>query len=71
MNWPVGLRGRLLAVGLLLLAICAVIAAVAIPAYVLYHRYDDTLTAAQERIDRYHRVSSQRPDYQRDRKSVV
>ena len=65
MNWPLGVRGRLLAVALLLFAICAVIAAIAVPAYVLYHRYDDTLTAAQERIDRYRRVSSQRPDYQR------
>ena len=65
MNWPTGLRGRLFAVGLLLAAICAVLAAVAIPSYVLYHRYDDTMTAAQERIDRYRRVSSQRPDYQR------
>ena len=65
MNWPIGLRGRLLAVGLLLLATCAVIAAVAIPSYVLYYRYDDALAAAQERIDRYRRVSSQRPDYQR------
>lgn len=65
MNWPVGLRGRLLAVALLLFAVCAVIAAVAVPAYVLYHRYDDTQSAAQERIDRYRRVSTQRPDYQR------
>ena len=65
MNWPVGLRGRLLAVALLLLVACAVIAAVAIPSYVLYHRYDDAATEAQERIDRYRRVSSQRPDYQR------
>lgn len=65
MNWPIGARGRLLAVGLLLLAVCAAIAAVAVPAYVLYHRYDDTLSAAQERIDRYRRVSTQRPDYQR------
>ena len=65
MNWPVGLRGRLLAVALLLFAVCAVIAAVAVPAYVLYHRYDDAQSAAQERIDRYRRVSTQRPDYQR------
>ena len=65
MNWPVGLRGRLLAVALLLFAACAVIAAVAVPAYVLYQRYDDAQSAAQERIDRYRRVSTQRPDYQR------
>ena len=65
MNLPVGLRGRLLAVLLLLLVIGAAIAAVAVPAYVLYHRYDDAQTAAQDRIDRYHRVSSQRAEHQR------
>lgn len=65
MSWPVGLRGRLLAVALLLLVISAAIAAVAVPAYVLYHRYDEAETVAQERIDRYRRVSSQRADYQR------
>ena len=65
MNWSVGLRGRLLAVALLLLVIAASIAAVAVPAYVLYHRYDEAQSAAQERIDRYRRVSSQRVDHQR------
>ena len=65
MNLPVGLRGRLLAVLLLLLVIGASIAAVAVPAYVLYHRYDEAQTAAQDRIDRYHRVSSQRAEHQR------
>ena len=65
MTWPTGLRGRLLAIALLLLAVCAVIAAVAVPAYVLYHRYDEARTAAQERVDRYRRVASLRPDYQR------
>ena len=65
MTWPVGLRGRLLAVALLLFVICTVIAAVAVPAYVLYHRYNDAQSAAQDRIDRYRRVSTQRPDYQR------
>jgi len=64
-NWPAGLRGRLLAVVLLLLVIGAAIAAVAVPAYVLYDRYDQALSAAQERIDRYHRVSSQRGDHRR------
>ncbi len=65
MNLPVGVRGRLLAVLLLLLVVGAAIAAVAVPAYVLYHRYDDAQTAAQDRIDRYHRVSSQRAEHQR------
>ena len=65
MNWPTGLRGRLLAVSLLLLVVSVAVAAVAVPAYVLYHRYDDAQTAAQERIDRYRWVSSLRPDHQR------
>ena len=65
MNLPVGLRGRLLAVLLLLLVIGAAIAAVAVPAYVLYHRYDEAQSAAQDRIARYHRVSSQRTELQR------
>ena len=65
MNLPVGLRGRLLAVALLLLVVGAAIAAVAVPAYVLYHRYEEGQSAALERIDRYRRVSSQRADHQR------
>ncbi len=65
MNWTAGIRGRLLAVTLLLLVISATVAAVAVPAYVLYQRYDEAQTATQERIDRYRRVSSQRADYQR------
>ena len=65
MNLPTGVSGRLLAVGLLLLVFCAAVAAITVPAYVLYHRYDDARTGAEERIDRYRRVSSQRADHQR------
>lgn len=65
MNLPGGVRGRLLAAGLLLLVIGATVAAVAVPAYVLYHRYDEAQIVTLERIDRYRRVSSQRADHQR------
>ncbi len=65
MTLPTGVRGRALAALLLLLAALLVVAAVAVPAYVLYTRYDNARTAAEERIDRYRRVASMRGDYQR------
>ena len=65
MNLPVGLRGRLLAVALVLVSVCALIASVAAPAYLLYNRYDEAQAAAYGRIERYRRVSSQRADHQR------
>ncbi len=65
MNLPNGIRGRALAVVLVLLVISAVVAAVAIPAYVLYNRYDEARTAAEGRIDRYHRISSVKAEHQR------
>lgn len=65
MTLPTGVRGRALAVFLLLVAVLLVVAAVAGPAYVLYSRYDAARTAAEERIDRYRRVASSRADHQR------
>lgn len=65
MTLPTGVRGRALAALLLLIAALLVVAAVAVPAYVLYTRYDNARTAAEERIDRYRRVASMRGDYQR------
>lgn len=65
MNLANGIRGRALAVLLLLLVVSAVIAAVAVPAYALYNRYGDARSAAEERIDRYHRISSVKVEHQR------
>ena len=65
MNLPVGLRGRALAVFLVLLLMCAVVAAIAVPAYVLYNRYETSRIATEERIDRYRRISSVKVEYQR------
>jgi general secretion pathway protein M len=65
MNLPIGIRGRLLAVLMLLLAVALAVAALAVPAYVLYTRYSTERTAVEERIDRYNRLSSQRVEHQR------
>ena len=65
MTLPVGFRGRALAVLLLLIVAGVVVAAVAVPAYVLYHRYDEALTAAEGRIERYQRIGASKVEHQR------
>lgn len=65
MNLPIGPKGRLLAVGLVLLTVCAVVASIAVPAYILYTRYDNAINTATERVDRYQRVASQRAELQK------
>jgi len=65
MTLPTGVRGRVLAALLLLLAVLLAVALVAAPAYVLYTRYDTARAAAEERIDRYRKVASSRSDHQR------
>ena len=65
MNLPNGIRGRALAVALVLLAVSAVVAAIAVPAYVLYNRYEEARTAAEGRIERYQRIASSKAEHQR------
>jgi general secretion pathway protein M len=65
MNLPIGSRGRALAVALVLLLICAFVAALAVPAYVMYDRYETTRVTTEERIDRYRRISSVKVEHQR------
>ena len=65
MTLPVGFRGRALAVLLLLIVASVVVAAVAVPAYLLYHRYGEVLTAAEGRIERYLRIASTKGEHQR------
>ena len=65
MNLPNGIRGRALAVGLLLATVSAVVAAAAVPAYVLYNRYNEARSAAEGRIERYQRIASGKGEHQR------
>jgi len=62
---PVGIRGRVFALTLTLLALAAIVASVAVPLYLLHQRYDAARATAEERIDRYRRVASQRAEHQR------
>jgi hypothetical protein len=54
-------QSRTLALLLLLLAISLVVAAFALPAWLLNQHYDRHLEDATDRLNRYHRVSSLRP----------
>jgi len=65
MALPTGRNGRIAAMALLLTVIAVVIAAVAVPAYLLHERYSAARTSAEERIDRYRKVASHRAEHQR------
>lgn len=62
---PTGRNGRVLALGLLLVLIGVVVAAIAVPAYLLHERYQTARSGAEERIDRYRKVASHRAEHQR------
>jgi general secretion pathway protein M len=59
------LQSRFLAVGLLLLSIVAVAAAVAIPALLLHRHYDSALAELTDRLQRFRRVAAQQPEWAR------
>ncbi len=65
MNLPNGRRGRGLALALVLLLASAVVAAVALPAYLLYNRYAEARATAEGRIERYQRIASTKGEHQR------
>ena len=65
MNLPNGGRGRALALALVLVLAGAVIAAVVVPAYLLYNRYAEARVAAEGRIERYQRIASTKGEHQR------
>ncbi len=62
---PTGSKGRTLALALALLCVCAVVAAIAWPAYVLHQRYDRVSAAAEEKIERYQKLAAHKPEHQR------
>ena len=58
-------RSRRLALGLLALVIVAVIAAIAIPTWLLHRHYDTALHDYGDRLERYRRIASTRPEVAR------
>jgi general secretion pathway protein M len=55
-------QSRRLAVGLLILAVLAVVAAVAVPLWFAHRHYDTALADAADKLDRYRRVAGTRPE---------
>jgi general secretion pathway protein M len=63
-------QSRLLALGLLVAAVAAVIAAVAIPFWMLNRHYDAALEDASGRLERYRRIATTRPDVARQLEAI-
>jgi hypothetical protein len=58
-------RSRQLAVGLLVAAVAAIVAAIAIPVWLLHRHYDAALAESFDKLDRYRRIAATRPDVAR------
>ncbi|HET9580767.1 MAG TPA: type II secretion system protein GspM [Usitatibacter sp.] len=59
-------QSRRLAIGLLFLAIAAVIAAIGVPAWMLHKRYDVALDDGLGKLERYRRIAGTRPEVARE-----
>lgn len=63
-------QSRQLALGLLVAAIVAVIAAIAIPVWIVNRHYDAALDDAANKLDRYRRIATTRPEVARQLEAV-
>jgi general secretion pathway protein M len=62
---PVGSKGRFAALMLALLGLAAIVAAVAVPAYLLHQRYDSVIANAEDKIERYRKLAANRSEQQK------
>jgi general secretion pathway protein M len=62
---PVGRKGRALAILLVAACVAAVVAAAAVPAYLLNKRYDSVIAEAESKIERYQKVAASRSEQQK------
>jgi general secretion pathway protein M len=58
-------RGRQLAAALLVLALIAAVAAIAVPTWILYSRYDRELADRREKVERFGRIAGTRAEVAR------
>ena len=58
-------RGRQVAVGLLVLVVAALVAAIAIPVWLAHRHYDAALTESLDKLERYRRIAGTRPQVTR------
>lgn len=58
-------HGRRLALALLVLVVLLVVAAVALPTWLMHRRYDVALTDYRDKLERYQRIAATRPELAR------
>jgi general secretion pathway protein M len=63
--WGDPRRGRQLAVGLLVAVVAGLVAAIAIPVWMLHRHYDAALADNFDKLDRYRRIAQTRPQVAR------
>jgi len=63
-------RSRRLAIALLVLAVIGVVAAVAIPVWMMHRYYDKALAENTDRLDRYRRIAATRPELARQNEAL-
>lgn len=56
---------RALAIALALAALLIAVTLLLLPVYLLHKRYDDAIASLEDRLQRYHRVSAQVPEYRK------
>lgn len=62
---PAGSNGRALAAALAVLLAVAVVAAVAVPSFLLHKRYDGVIATAEDKIERYRKLAANRTEQQK------
>jgi general secretion pathway protein M len=62
---PTGNKGRSAALVLAFLTIAAIVAAVAVPAYLMHQRYDGVIADAESKTERYQKVAANRVEQQK------
>ena len=64
-------RSRQLAVGLLVVAVVGIVAAIAIPVWLLNRHYDIALAENLDKLDRYRRIAGTRPQLARELEAIA
>ena len=64
-------RSRQLAVGLLVAAVVAIVAAIAIPEWLLHRHYDAAVADSLDKLDRFRRIAGTRPQVARQLEAMA
>jgi len=64
-------RSRQIAVGLLVVVVVAVVAAIAVPEWLLHRHYDAAVAESVDKLDRFRRIAGTRPQVQRQLEAMA